>query len=68
MSRPSRAGKKRRKAREWTLCVDDGSYERIYPYRIGEVWGDRMTRPHFKAPHEHVRVREVLPRARKGKG
>lgn len=57
------AAPRKKKAREWTLCVNDGSYKSsMFQERLGEVWGDRRTRPHFKAPHEHVHVREVLPR------
>lgn len=56
-----------RKARKWTLCVEDGQWEPIYfPLAIGRVWGDKGKYPgrrglHFRAPHEHVDVIEVLP-------
>ena len=63
---------KPRKPRRWTLCVADGRWAKALGLKpagtVGEVWGDRdyQTKHRrgfcFKAPHEHVRVEEILPK------
>jgi len=60
MTRPSRAGKKRRKAREWWLCC-------IHDLRLYSSHDEALSACEQYGQPYPIRVREVLPRARKGK-